>query len=74
MLARLGACPFSRLADLDENIIRRSLPFGVDPSIGADETNASENLSPRSSAICDYSDRLLGDRDTVPKPRRKALR
>jgi hypothetical protein len=47
------------LADLDENIIRRSLPFGVDPSIGADETNASENLIPRSSAICDYLDRLL---------------
>ena len=29
-------------------------------SIGAVETNASEKLIPRGSAICDYSDRLLG--------------
>jgi len=48
------------LADLDENIIRRSLPFGVDTSIGAVETHASENLILRDSEICDYSDRLLG--------------
>jgi hypothetical protein len=48
------------LADLDENIIRRSLPFGVDTSIGAVETHASENLILHDSEICDYSDRLLG--------------
>jgi cation/acetate symporter len=47
------------LADLDENIIRRSLPFGVDTSIGAVETHASENLILHDSEICDYSDRLL---------------
>jgi uncharacterized protein with GYD domain len=49
------------LADLDENIIRRSLPFGVDTSIGAVETHASENLILRDSEICDYSDRLLAN-------------
>jgi hypothetical protein len=43
------------LADLDENIIRRSLPFGV----GAVETHASENLILHDSDICDYSDKLL---------------
>ena len=48
------------LADLDENIIRRSLPFGVDTSIGAVETHARENLILHDSEICDYSDRLLG--------------
>ena len=48
------------MADLDENIIRRSLPFGVDTSIGAVETHASENLILHDSEICDYSDRLLG--------------
>jgi len=48
------------LADLDENIIRRSLPFGVDTSIGAVETHANENLILRDFEICDYSDRLLG--------------
>ena len=47
------------LADLDENMIRRSLPFGLDTSIGAVETHASENLILRESEICDYSDRLL---------------
>jgi hypothetical protein len=47
------------LADLDENMIRRSLPFGVDTSIGAVETHASENLILHDSEICDYSDRLL---------------
>ena len=47
------------MADLDENIIRRSLPFGVDTSIGAVETHASENLILHDSEICDYSDRLL---------------
>jgi len=47
------------LADLDENIICRSLPFGVDTSIGAVETHASENLILYDSEICDYSDRLL---------------
>ena len=48
------------MADLDEHIIRRSLPFGVDTSIGAVETHASENLILHDSEICDYSDRLLG--------------
>ena len=48
------------MADLDENIIRRSLPFGVDTSIAAVETHASENLILHDSEICDYPDRLLG--------------
>jgi hypothetical protein len=65
------------LADLDENIIRRSLPFGVDTSIGAVETHASENLILHDSEICDYSDRLLGPLAlfevlTVPEPASEA--
>ena len=51
------------MADLDENIIRRSLPFGVDTSIGAVETHANENLILRDFEICDYSDRLLGSHE-----------
>ena len=55
------------MADLDENIIRRSLPFGVDTSIGAVETHASENLILHDSEICDYSDRLLVRKVTADK-------
>jgi hypothetical protein len=47
------------LADLDENIIRRGLPFGVGVSIGAIEADAIENFILHDSANCDYLDTLL---------------
>src|SRR6476619_4756975 len=72
----LGACPFSHFGRPRREYYSpksgRSLPFGVDTSIGAVETHASENLILHDSEICDYSDRLIGD-ELLKVARREVL-
>jgi len=62
VLVRCGAEPVRVFAiiDSDENSIPEKRPSGVELSIAGAEANTDENSIPRDSAICEYSDRLLG--------------